>query len=277
MKQRKLGNPGLEVSAIGFACRELQVGLASTTRPHQEQIYLIRAARDFGVTFFDTAEVHEEWLGQAIAPFRNHVTISSTFSLSGQPAHIRTMAEASLKRMNVEAIDLFSPQHLNPGVPIEDVAGAVKDLITQGKVKHFGLREATPTTLRRAHGVQPVSVLQSAYSMWARAPETDGALQACEELNVGFVATSPLGRGSLVNTPGNRAAMASLCAVADRQHATLAQIALAWLLARKPWIVPIPCTHRVGHLDENLGGADIRLSAEDLQTIDTALVRATDR
>jgi len=280
MKKRKLGHSGLEVSAIGFGCMGMGMrsgrGPAAAAFSRQQQIYLIRAAHDFGVTFFDTAEAYgpyanEELVGEAIAPFRKDVTVATKFGfdiqggqivgLNSRPEHIRRVAEASLKRLNVEAIDLFYQHRVDPDVPVEEVAGAVMDLIREGKVKHFGLCETSAVTLRCAHAVQPVSVVQAAYSPWNRTPE-DGLLQTVEALGIGFVPSSPLGSGGLLT---------QLSHLAERKAATPAQLALAWLLAQKPWVVPIPGTCRIGHADENLGGADVKLSAEDLRDIDALL------
>ncbi len=281
MKQRTLCNGegkakehgehhhGLEVSAMGFACGGLRATEGQATPSRQVQRYLLQAACDFGVTFFDAAEAHEELLGEVITPLRHRMAVSSTFGPIRRPEHIREMAEASLKRLKVDAIDLFSAERLAPEVPIEDVAGAVKDLIAQGKVKHFGLCGVDVAILQRAHRVQPVSVLQATYSMWNRSVENNGTLQTCEALGIGFIARSPLGHGAL--TAAHSEAKFKLAAIAHRHHATLAQLALAWLLAQKLWIVPLTHTRRVGHLDENLGAADLKLSAHDLQAIDMAL------
>ncbi|MGO4393922.1 aldo/keto reductase [Variovorax sp. M-6] len=307
MKKRKLGNSGLEVSALGFGCMGMSFGHGPTSLSRQDQIDVIRAAHDFGVTFFDTAEaygpyVNEALVGEAIAPFRAGVAVATKFGfdvqddrivgLNSRPEQIRKVAEASLKRLKVEAIDLFCQHRVDPKVPIEEVAGAVKNLVARGLVKHFGLSEASAATLRRAHAVQPVSVVQAEYSLWTRDPE-NGLLQTVEELGIGFVAWSPLGQGCLTGKVGddatfgdaglrstfprfarganaNRAFLAPIAKVAERKRATLAQVALAWLLAKKPWIVPIPGTRSFGRLDENLGAADLRLSDEDLRELDAA-------
>ncbi|MDM0040010.1 aldo/keto reductase [Variovorax sp. J22G21] len=312
MKTRQLGRSGLTVSELGFGCMGMSFGYGPTTLSRQEQIAVIRAAHDRGVTLFDTAEaygpyINEELVGEAIAPFRAGIVVASKFGfdiqdnqivgLNSRPEQIRKVAEASLKRLRVDTIDLFYQHRVDPNVPIEDVAGAVKDLVSQGKVKHFGLCEASPTTIRRAHAVQRVSVLQTEYSLWTRDPE-NGILQTVEELGIGFVPWSPLGQGYLTGKLGddatfgeadlrstfprfapeelkaNRPLLALVSKVADRKGATLAQIALAWLLAKKPWIVPIPGTRSIARLDENLGAANVELSAEDLRELDAALVHA---
>lgn len=272
-KQHGERHHGLEVSAIGFACSGLRATEGQATISRQAQRYLLQAACDFGVTFFDAAEAHEELLGEVIAPLRHRIAVSSTFGPCRRPEAIREMAEASLQRLKVEAIDLFSPGHLAPDVPIEDVAGAVKDLIAQGKVKHFGLCEVDAPTLQRAHKVQTVSVLQAAYAMCNRTVENNGTLQTCEALGIGFIARSSLGHGAM--TAAHCETTATLTAMAQRRHATLAQLALAWLLAQKPWVVPLLSTRRVGHLDENLGAADLKLSEDDLRAIDAALQAPT--
>jgi aryl-alcohol dehydrogenase-like predicted oxidoreductase len=307
MQKRKLGNSNLEVSAIGFGC----MGLSQSYPPFpdkQESISLIRTAVDHGVTFFDTAEVYgpfvnEELVGEALAPVRRRVVIATKFGFkigptgpAGQdsrPEHIKQVAEASLKRLRVEAIDLFYQHRVDPDVPIEDVAGAVKDLIREGKVKHFGLSEAGVQTIRRAHAVQPVTALQSEYSLWWRSPEAE-VLPTLEELGIGFVPYSPLGKGFLTGrindattfdssdfrnivprfTPearkANQALVDLLGRIAKRKKATPAQIALAWLLARKPWIVPIPGTRKLERLEENLGAAAVEVTPDDLRDIDNA-------
>jgi aryl-alcohol dehydrogenase-like predicted oxidoreductase len=313
MKMRQLGRSSLTVSELGFGCMGMSFGYGPTSLSRQEQIAVIRAAHDRGVTLFDTAEaygpyVNEELVGEAIAPFRAEVVLATKFGfdiqdhqivgLNSRPEQIRKAAEASLKRLQVEAIDLLYQHRVDPNVPIEDVAGAVKDLVTRGLVKHFGLSEASAATLRRAHAVQTVSVLQTEYSLWTRDPESNGLLQTAEELGIGFVPWSPLGQGYLTGkvsdgatfgdtdlrgtfprfTPealkANRALLALISKVADRKGATLAQIALAWLLAKKPWIVPIPGTRSIARLDENLGAANVQLSTEDLREIDMALEKA---
>lgn len=311
MEKRRLGNSGLEVSALGLGCMKMSFGDAPVgTR--EDMIAVIHAAVDRGVTFFDTAEVYgpyhnEELVGQALEPFKGRVVIATKFGfnlnpdgspgwqgLNSRPERIRQVAENSLRRLRVEAIDLFYQHRVDPDVPIEDVAGAVKELIAQGKVKHFGLSEAGADTIRRAHAVQPVTAVQSEYSMWWRAPETD-VLPACEELGIGFVPYSPLGKGFLTGTIDAGASFASsdvrsriprfapeaiqanqglidlLAAIGERKGASPAQIALAWLLAQKPWIVPIPGTRRIDRLDENLGAAGVVLTAEDLREIEDAL------
>jgi aryl-alcohol dehydrogenase-like predicted oxidoreductase len=307
MQKRTLGNGGLEVSALGFGCMGISVGYGpAATR--EEGLAIIRAAVDAGVTLFDTAEgygpfVNEELVGDALGPVRDHVVIATKFGLTfeggkqpgldSRPAHIREVADASLRRLKIERIDLFYQHRVDPNVPIEDVAGAVKDLIREGKVKHFGLSEAGVSTIRRAHAVQPVTALQSEYSLWWRAPERD-VLPVLEELGIGFVPFSPLGRGFLTgkiddkttfdstdtrsvvprfmpeNRTANLAFVEWLKAFAERKKATPAQIALAWLLTQKPWIVPIPGTTKRRRLEENLGGAAIQLTADDLREIDHA-------
>ena len=312
MDKRKLGRSGLEVSALGFGCMGMSFGYGPTSLSRAEQLAVIRAAHERGVTFFDTAEaygpyVNEELVGEAIAPFRGKIVLATKFGfdirnnqivgLNSSPEQIRKVAEASLKRLRVEAIDLFYQHRVDPKVPIEDVAGAVKELVAQGKVRHFGLCEASPATIRRAHAVLRVSVLQTEYSLWTRDPES-GVLQACEELGIGFVPWSPLGQGYLTGKLGddavfgatdlrstfprftpaalkaNRAFLALVSKVAEHRKATLAQIALAWLLAKKPWIVPIPGTRSIARLDENLGAAKVRLTADDMRELDAAMVTA---
>src|SRR5467141_5310822 len=309
MQKRKLGNSNLEVSALGLGCMGMSFGYGPAG-DKQEMIELIRAAVERGVTFFDTAEVYgpftnEELVGEALAPYRKQVVIATKFGfkldpstgkqagLDSQPAHIKEVAEASLKRLKTDVIDLFYQHRVDPDVPIEDVAGAVKDLIQAGKVRHFGLSEAGAQTIRRAHAVQPVTALQSEYSLWWRAPERD-VLPVLEELGIGFIPFSPLGRGFLTGkiddkttfdgtdtrnvvprfTPENRttnlAFVEWLTKFAERNKATPAQIALGWLLAKKPWIVPIPGTTKRHRLDENLGAAAIQLTADDLREIDHA-------
>jgi aryl-alcohol dehydrogenase-like predicted oxidoreductase len=309
MKKRKLGKSNLEVSAIGLGCMGLSFGLGPAVEK-QQGIALIRTAVERGVTFFDTAEVYgpftnEELVGEALAPFRRQVAIATKFGfkidpttgkqagLDSRPEHIKEVAEASLKRLKTDVIDLFYQHRVDPNVPIEDVAGAVKDLIGKGKVKHFGLSEAGVQTIRRAHAVQPVTALQSEYSLWWREPEAE-VIPTLEELGIGFVPFSPLGKGFLTGkisedtkfdksdfrnivprfTPENRKAnqaMVDLLAkVAERKKATPAQIALAWLLAQKPWIVPIPGTTKLHRLEENIGAVNIELSPEDLRGLDIA-------
>jgi aryl-alcohol dehydrogenase-like predicted oxidoreductase len=312
MQKRKLGKSDLEVSAIGLGCMGLSFGYGPAVEK-QAGIELIRSAVERGVTFFDTAEIYgpftnEELVGEALAPVRAQVAIATKFGfdidpdtgqqrgLDSRPEHIKLVAEASLKRLRTEAIDLFYQHRVDPNVPIEDVAGAVKDLIQQGKVKHFGLSEAGAQTIRRAHAVQPVAALQSEYSLWWRQPE-DEILPTLEELGIGFVPFSPLGKGFLTGaisenttfdktdfrnivprfTPearkANQVLVEPLGKIAARKQATPAQIAIAWLLARKPWIVPIPGTTKLHRLEENVGAAAVELTAEDLSEIDVAISR----
>jgi aryl-alcohol dehydrogenase-like predicted oxidoreductase len=308
MKQRKLGNTDLKVSALGFGCMGLSYGYGPAT-DKKDAIALLRKAVELGVNFFDTAEAYgaanEELVGEALAPFRDQVVIATKFgfkdgdSTKGQdsrPERIRAVAEASLKRLKTDRIDLFYQHRVDPDVPMEDVAGAVKDLIAQGKVKHFGLSEAGVQSIRRAHAVQPVTALQSEYSLWWREPEKE-ILPTLEELGIGFVPFSPLGKGFLTgkideNTSfskddfrnivprfspearkANQALVDQLGKIASAKQATSAQIALAWLLAQKPWIVPIPGTTKLHRLEENLGAANIELSAEDLRRIEEALAQ----
>jgi aryl-alcohol dehydrogenase-like predicted oxidoreductase len=312
MQKRKLGKSNLEVSALGLGCMGMSFGYGPAA-DKQEMIALIRSAVARGVTFFDTAEAYgpftnEELVGEALAPFRDQVVIATkfgfTFEAGGQrgldsrPAHIQQVAEASLKRLKVDAIDLFYQHRVDPDVPIEDVAGAVKDLIQEGKVKHFGLSEAGVQTIRRAHAVQPVTALQSEYSLWWRNPEAE-VLPTVEELGIGFVPFSPLGKGFLTGkidehttfdrsdfrnivprfTPearkANQALVDLLRDIGDRKKATPAQIALAWLLARKPWIVPIPGTTKLHRLEENTGAAGIELTPDDVREIDRAASQIT--
>jgi aryl-alcohol dehydrogenase-like predicted oxidoreductase len=307
MQKRTLGNGGLEVSALGFGCMGISVGYGPAAS-REEGLAIIRAAVDAGVTLFDTAEgygpfVNEELVGDALGPVRDHVVIATKFGLTfeggkqpgldSRPAHIREVADASLRRLKIERIDLFYQHRVDPNVPIEEVAGAVKDLIREGKVKHFGLSEAGVQTIRRAHAVQPVTALQSEYSLWWRAPERD-VLPVLEELGIGFVPFSPLGRWFLTgkiddkttfdstdtrsvvprfmpeNRTANLAFVEWLKAFAERKKATPAQIALGWLLTQKPWIVPIPGTTKRHRLEENLGAAAIQLTADDLREIDHA-------
>lgn len=309
MQKRKLGNSGLEVSAIGLGC----MGMTSSygQNPNRsEMIPIIRMAVERGVTFFDTAEVYgpfinEELVGEALAPVRDQVVIATKFGhdidpaeprrsgVNSRPAHIRQVAEASLKRLRTDVIDLFYQHRVDPNVPIEDVAGAVKDLIQQGKVKHFGLSEAGVQTIRRAHAVQHVTALQSEYSLWWRRPE-EAVLPTLEELGIGFVPFSPLGKGFLTGQinegttfsssdlrsriprfssevrQANLALVSRLTEIAERKRATTAQIALAWLLAQKPWIVPIPGTTKLHRLEENIGAAAVELNSDDLREIDNA-------
>jgi len=310
MQKRKLGKSNLEVSALGLGCMGMSFGYGPAA-DKQEMIPVIRSAVERGVTFFDTAEVYgpftnEELVGEALAPFRDQVVIATKFgwepnpgdggkwsSLNSRPEHIKKVAEASLKRLKVDVIDLFYQHRVDLNVPIEDVAGAVKDLIQEGKVKHFGLSEAGAQTIRRAHAVQPVAALQSEYSLWWRQPE-EAVLPTLEELGIGFVPFSPLGKGFLTgkikedtkfdstdfrNTvprfnPENRKANQTLVDLlgrfAEQKKATPAQIALAWLLAKKPWIVPIPGTTKLHRLEENLGAVEVELTPEDLRAIEGA-------
>jgi aryl-alcohol dehydrogenase-like predicted oxidoreductase len=310
MQKRALGNSGLTVSAIGLGCMGLSFGYGPPVE-HQHGIALIRAAVERGVTFFDTAEIYgpyvnEELVGAALAPFRNDVVIATKFGfgidpatgrqsgMNSRPEHIRAVAEASLKRLGIEAINLFYQHRVDPAVPIEDVAGTVKDLIAEGKVRHFGLSEPGARTIRRAHAVQPVTAIQNEYSLWTREPEINGVLDACEELGIGFVPYSPLGKGFLTGamnentklaagdfrsilprfTPdamaANHALVDLLGRIAATRRATPAQIAIAWLLAQKPWIAPIPGTTKLHRLEENLGAADIELTEDDLADIERA-------
>jgi len=313
MKKRKLGKSNLEVSAIGLGCMGLSFGLGPAV-DKKDGIALIRAAVERGVTFFDTAEVYgpytnEELVGEALAPFRDQVVIATKFgfapdpnggpgwtALNSRPEHIREVAQASLKRLKTDVIDLFYQHRVDPNVPMEEVAGAVKDLIQQGKVKHFGLSEAGVQAIRRAHAVQPITALQSEYSLWWREPE-QAILPTLEELGIGFVPFSPLGKGFLTgrideNTKfdstdfrnvvprfspearkANQAVVDLLSKVAERKKATPAQIALAWLLAQKPWIVPIPGTTKLHRLEENIGAAAIELTPDDLRQIDHAAAK----
>jgi aryl-alcohol dehydrogenase-like predicted oxidoreductase len=310
MQKRKLGNTNLEVSAIGLGCMGMSFGYGAAG-DKQEMISVIRDAVKLGVTFFDTAEVYgpftnEELVGEALAPFHGEVVIATKFGfklkpngepgfvgLDSRPEHIKEVAEGSLRRLKVEALDLFYQHRVDPEVPIEDVAGAVKDLIQQGKVKHFGLSEAGVKTIRRAHAVQPVTALQSEYSLWTRTPEKE-VIPTIEELGIGFVPYSPLGKGFLTGkmdentkfessdfrnilprfTPeamnANKALVDLLGGIAERKKATAAQIALAWLLAQKPWMVPIPGTTKLHRLQENVGAAAVELTPEDLRYIDSA-------
>jgi aryl-alcohol dehydrogenase-like predicted oxidoreductase len=308
MQKRNLGNSNVEVSALGLGCMGMSYGYGPAA-DKKEMISLIRSAVERGVTFFDTAEAYgpftnEELVGEALAPFRGQVVIATKFGfkfgpegqqigLDSRPEHIKQVAEGSLKRLRVEAIDLFYQHRVDPDVPIEDVAGAVKDLIREGKVKHFGLSEAGVQTIRRAHAVQPVTALQSEYSLWWRRPEGE-VIPTLEELGIGFVPFSPLGKGFLTGkidedttfdrsdfrnivprfTPearkANQALVDMLGEIGERKKATPAQIALAWLLAQKPWIVPIPGTRKLERLDENLGAAAVELTTDDLREIDRA-------
>ena len=315
MQKRKLGKSNLEVSAIGLGCMGMSFSYGPP-KDKQEMITLIRTAVERGVTFFDTAEVYgpyanEELVGEALAPFRSQVVVATKFGwkvdpkaerglagLDSRPEHIKQVAEASLRRLKTDVIDLFYQHRVDPNVPIEDVAGAVMDLIRAGKVKHFDLSEAGAKTIRRAHAVQPVAAVQSEYSLWYRNPEKE-VLPALEELGIGFVPYSPLGKGFLTGkidenttfdgsdfrnqlprfTPearkANQALVDLLGKIAQQKKATLAQIALAWLLAHKPWIVPIPGTTKLTRLEENIGAAEIRLRPDDLLEIDSAASQIT--
>ena len=315
MQKRKLGKSNLEVSALGLGCMGMSFGFGPPA-DKKEMISLIRTAVERGVTFFDTAEVYgpftnEELVGEALVPFRGKVVIATKFGfkpdpnggprwtgLDSRPAHIREVAEASLKRLKTDVIDLFYQHRVDPEVPIEDVAGAVKELIREGKVKHFGLSEAGVKTIRRAHAVQPVTALQSEYSLWWREPERE-VLPALEELGIGFVPFSPLGKGFLTGKinesttfdPGdfrnivprftqearkkNLALVDLIRSIAQRKQATPAQIALAWILAQKPWMVPIPGTTKLARLEENLGAAQVQLTPDDLREIEGATSKIT--
>src|SRR3989442_12731069 len=313
MLKRKLGRSNLEVSAVGLGCMGMSFGYGPAA-DKQEMISLLRSAVDRGVTFFDTAEVYgpftnEELVGEALSPFHGQVVIATKFGfkldpnggpkwvgLDSRPKHIKQVAEGSLKRLKVDAIDLFYQHRVDPDVPIEAVAGAVKDLIQEGKVKHFGLSEAGAQSIRRAHAVQPVTAVQSEYSLWTRGPEAE-VLPTLEELGIGFVPYSPLGKGFLTGkitentafdssdfrntlprfTPearkANQALVDLLARIAERKKATPAQIALAWLLAQKPWIVTIPGTRKLERLDENIGAAAVELKSDDLREIESAASR----
>jgi len=308
MQKRRLGKSGLEVSAIGFGCMGLDFGYAHKVS-RAEGVALIRQAFDRGVTFFDTAEMYgpftnEEIVGEALAPIREQVVIATKFGFNivdgkaqgfdSRPERIKQVGEASLKRLKTDVIDLFYQHRVDPNVPIEEVAGAVKDLIREGKVRHFGLSEPGAQTVRRAHAVQPVAALQNEYSLWTRGPETNGILQACEELGIGLVPYSPLGKGFLTGamtkdtkldqndfrailprfTPeamaANEALVDLLKRMAGKKKATPAQIALAWLLAQRPWIAPIPGTTKLARLEENIGAANVELTKDDLAEIERA-------
>ena len=316
MQKRKLGNSGLEVSALGLGCMGMSFSYGPP-KDKREMTSLLRAAVERGITFFDTAEVYgpflnEELVGEALAPFRGQVVIATKFGfdlsgsdrrpgaagLNSRPEHIKQAVEGSLKRLRVETIDLLYQHRVDPDVPIEDVAGAVKDLIREGKVKHFGLSEAGVQTIRRAHRVQPVTALQSEYSLWTRTPEKE-VIPTLEELGIGFVPYSPLGKGFLTGkmdastkfestdfrstlprfTPealkANQALIDLLASIGERKKATPAQIALAWLLARKPWIVPIPGTTKLDRLDENIGAVSVELTPGDLRDIENAASKIT--
>ena len=307
MEKRTLGTSGLEVSALGFGCMGLSFGFGPATEKN-EAIKVIRVAYDGGVTFFDTAEAYgpftnEELIGEALAPVRDKVVIATKFGFengipsqgtNSKPERIRAVAEAALKRLNTDVIDLFYQHRVDPNVPIEDVAGTVRDLIREGKVKHFGMSEAGAASIRRAHAVQPVTALQSEYSLWWREPEKE-IMPTLEELGIGFVPFSPLGKGFLTGAisdktefdktdfrnivprfsvearKANQALVDALGRIADQKKATKAQVALAWLLAQKPWIVPIPGTTKLHRLEENLGGADVELTSDDLAAIRDAI------
>lgn len=315
MQKRKLGSRGLEVSAIGLGCMGMSFSYGPP-KDKQEMISLIRSAVELGVTFFDTAEVYgpyinEELVGEALQPFRGQVVIATKFGwridpkadrglagLDSRPEQIKRVAEASLRRLRIDAIDLFYQHRVDPDVPIEDVAGAVEDLIEQGKVKHFGLSEAAAKTIRRAHAVQPVTAVQNEYSLWWRRPEEE-VLPTCEELRIGFVPYSPLGKGFLTGkidenaifdktdfrsilprfTPealkANQAVVDLLSKIAQSKKATPAQIALAWVLAQKPWMVPIPGTTKLNRLEENLGALSVELTPDDLREIESAASKIT--
>jgi aryl-alcohol dehydrogenase-like predicted oxidoreductase len=315
MHKRKLGNSGLEVSALGLGCMRMSFGDKPTDK--QEMITFLHQAVEHGITFFDTAEVYgpftnEELVGEALEPYRGQVVIATKFGwkhdpekgpnpsvgVDSRPEQIKRVAEASLKRLRVESIDLFYQHRPDPNVPIEDVAGAVKDLIQQGKVKHFGLSEADADTIRRAHAVQPVTALQSEYSIWWRTIE-DSILPTCEELGIGLVPYSPLGRGYLTGKidetttydssdirsrnprftqeaiRANQVVVDLLERIASKKGATPAQIALAWLLAQKPWIVPIPGSRKLERLEENIGAVDVELTSKDLREIENAMSQIT--
>lgn len=309
MKKRILGNSGLEVSSIGFGCMGLSFGYGQAI-DKKDGIALIRSAVEQGVTFFDTAEIYgpyinEELVGEALAPFRDSVVIATKFgiqfnndgkqlAMNSRPEQIKKAVEGSLKRLNTDVIDLYYQHRVDPDVPIEEVAGAVKELILEGKIKHFGLSEAGVNTIRRAHSVQPVAALESEYSLWWREPETE-IMPVLEELGIGFVPFSPLGKGFLTgaineetklsendfrnNVPrfspearkNNQALVYLLGEIADSKNVTRAQIALAWILAQKPWIVPIPGTTKLHRLEENLGAADVELTREDIESISSAV------
>lgn len=315
MQKRKLGNSNLEISALGFGCMGMSFSYGKAG-DKQEMISLLRSAVECGVTFFDTAEVYgpftnEELVGEALSPLREQVVIATKFGfkldptggrawvgLDSRPERIKQVAESSLRRLKIDAIDLFYQHRVDPDVPIEDVAGAVKDLIREGKVKHFGLSEAGVQTIRRAHAVQPVTAVQSEYSLWTRGPERE-VLPTLEELGIGFVPYSPLGKGFLTGkinenttfdssdfrntlprfTPearkANQALIDLLGKIAERKRATPAQMALAWLLAQKPWIVPIPGTRKLERLEENIGAVAVELTSDDLREIDSAASKIT--
>jgi aryl-alcohol dehydrogenase-like predicted oxidoreductase len=311
MKTRILGKSGLEVSAIGFGCMGLNSAYGAGLS-RNEGVTLVRQAVERGETFFDTAEVYgpytnEEIVGEALKPVRDQVVIATKFGfhiengkmagMNSRPEQIRAVADASLKRLGIAVIDLFYQHRVDPNVPIEDVAGTVKDLIAEGKVRHFGMSEAGAGTVSRAHAVQPVTAVQNEYSLWTRDPETSGLFEACEELGIGLVAFSPLGRGFLTGAMGkdtplaktdlranlprftpaamekNQALIDLIKRIADSKGATTAQIALAWVLAQKPWIVPIPGTTKLSRFEENIGAAEVELTAADLDQIQAALAQ----
>jgi len=310
MKKRQLGKSGLEVSALGFGCMGLNYAYSHTI-DKRESISLLRAAVDRGVTLFDTAEVYgpytnEELVGEALKPYRDRVVIATKFGIKlkdgkqvqdSHPSGIRESVEGSLKRLHTDVIDLYYQHRVDTQVPIEDVAGTIKDLIREGKIKHWGLSEAGVQTIRRAHAVQPVTAVESEYSLWWRRPEEEALLPALEELGIGFVPFSPLGKGFLTGTiskdskfdksdfrsivprftpaalAANQALVDLLKQVAEEKKATAAQIALAWLLAQKPWIVPIPGTTKLSRLEENIGAANLELTADDLNRINAALAK----
>ena len=312
MQKRELRKSRLEVSAIGLGCMSISANYGPPADINQG-IQTIRAAFEKGVTFFDTAEVYgpytnEELVGEALAPFRDKVVIASKFGfkidgtigLDSRPEHIKKVVEDSLKRLKTDRIDLYYQHRVDPEVPIEDVAGAIKELISEGKVLHFGLSEASARTIRRAHAVQPVTAVQSEYSLWTRDPERNGVLKTCEELGIGFVPWGPLGEGYLTgkmdartkfdpktdlrsefprfspeNLAANTPVVDLLKRFAKKKNATPAQIALAWLLAQKPWIVPIPGTRNIDHLNENLGAINVQLTSDDLREIETAISKIT--
>jgi aryl-alcohol dehydrogenase-like predicted oxidoreductase len=316
MQKRRLGRSDLEVAAIGYGAMGLSHGYGPAT-DRASAVAMVRAAFERGVTLFDTAQVYgainEEIVGEALEPFRDQVTIATKFgfdiesakgqgtqALNSRPDNIRKVTEGSLKRLRVDVIDLYYQHRVDPEVPIEDVAGTIRDLIAEGKVKHFGLSEAGAQTIRRAHAVQPIAAVQSEYSLWWREPETNGVLETCEELGIGFVPFSPLGKGFLTgkidesttfessdmrgttfprftaeNRKANQGVVDLLNAVAARKRATPAQVALAWLLAQKPWIVPIPGTTKLHRLEENLGAANVELTAADLSEITAAAAKIT--
>ncbi|HEY4194202.1 MAG TPA: aldo/keto reductase [Mucilaginibacter sp.] len=307
MEKRKLGNNGLEVSALGLGCMGLTFAYGPATET-REAIKLIRTAFESGITFFDTAEAYgpfanEELLGEALAPFRDQVVIATKFGfengnaragVDSRPSNIRSVAEASLKRLKTDRIDLFYQHRVDPNIPIEEVAGTIKDLITEGKIKHWGLSEAGVKTVRRAHAVQPVAAIQNEYSLWWRKPEEE-LLPALEELGIGFVPFSPLGKGFLTGSiskdtkfgssdfrsivprfttealEANQILVDLLKQIAEQKNATPAQIALAWILAQKPWMVPIPGTTKLNRLEENIGSVNIMLTSDDLKGLDSAL------